>query len=269
MRLRRKSIAALVEYLEENKTRAEVLHLLRKHGFDPQNPEKSILRFLGDTLYTLTSEETDETKITGAIELFEEIAQSVYDSAYPLEQDLRRPDDSDQYREIYDRFRQALRADDLDLVEGRIAPLVSPSVNVAKEQGFLESRLQKFEFREAFNHLEQAVDNAATGNWEASNGQIRSFLEALCNAIADRIYKGANSPPSGGKARKYLEKVGFLSPNESKLLKAFFQVLHVDGSHAGTSSSDDCHRRRLMVLAMANYYLEQLEDWEKGASNAT
>ena len=269
MKLGRKSIAALVEYLEQSKTRAKALHLLRKHGLDPQNPEKSILRFLDDTLYPLTSEETDETKITGAIELFNEIATSVHDCAYPLENDWGKPDDSDKYREIYDRFRQALRADGLDLVEGKITPLVSPSVDVAKEQGLLESRLQKFEFRTASNHLEQAIDNAARGNWEASNGQIRTFLDALCNAIARRIYKGTGSPPSGGEARKYLKREGFLSHIESELLKALFKVLHGEGSHPGTSSSDDCHRRRLMALAMANYYLERLENWEKGVCNAT
>ena len=269
MRLGSKSIAALVEYLEPNKTRAEVLQLLRKHGLDPQNPEKSILRFLGDTLYPLTSEETDETKITGVLELFEEIAQSVHDRAHPVEEDWRKPDDSDQYRQIHDQFKQALRVDGLDLVEGRIAPLFSPSVNVAKEQGLLESRLQRFKFRTASNHLQQAIDNAARGNWEASNGQIRAFLDALCNAIASRMYQGTDSPPSGGEARKYLEKESFLSHIESELLKALFKVLHGEGSHPGTSSSDDCHRRRLMAVAMANYYLERFENRKKGARNAT
>ena len=269
MRLGSRSIAALIEYLDENKTKAKVLHLLRKHGLDPQNREKSILLVLGDTLYPLTSEETDETKITGVLELFREIAQSVHDCAYPLENDLRRPDDSDKYREIYDRFRQALRVDGLDLVEGGITPLISPSVKVAKEQGLLESRLQKFEFRTASNHLEQAIDNAERGNWEASNGQIRTFLEALCNAIVSWMYQETDSPPSGGEARKYLEKEGFLSHIESELLKALFKVLHGEGSHPGTSSSDDCHRRRLMAVAMANYYLERFENRKKGARNAT
>ena len=268
MRLGRKSIAALVEYLKE-KPRRELEYLLFKHGFDPQNPATNKLQLLGSTLYPLVSEETDETKITGVFELFQEIAQSVHDIAYRVKKDWINPGDSNRYIEIYGRLRQALRADGLDLVEGEITPLISTSVDVAKEQGLLESRLQKFEFRTASNHLEQAIDNAERGNWEASNGQIRTFLYALCDAIASRIYQGTGSPPSGGEARKYLEREGFLSHIESELLKALFKVLHGEGSHPGTSSSDDCHRRRLMAVAMANYYLERLENLEKGVRNAT
>lgn len=262
MRLGRKSIAALVEYLKR-KTRTELEYLLFKHDLDPQNPAESKLKLLGNTLYPLVSEETDETKIKGVLELFQEIAQSVHDFAYPVKRDRSRPDNSDQYKEIYDRFRQAIRADSLDLVEGRVTPLVSPSVDIAEEQGLLESRLHKFEFRTSYNHLEQAIDNAERGNWEASNGQIRTFLDALCNAIASRI-KRTVRPPLGGEARKYLEEEGFFSHDESQLLKALFRVLHGEGSHPGTSSSDDCHRRRLMALAMANYYLERLENWKQG-----
>jgi len=268
MKLGRKSIAALVEYLEK-KTRKELDHLLFKYDLGSQDTATSKLQLLGNTLYPLVSEETDETKITGALELFQEIAQSVHDIAYPVKKDWGNIGGSNRYIEIYGQLRQALRADGLDLVEGKIASLFSPSVDVAKEEGLLESRLQKFEFRTASNHLEQAIDNAERGNWEASNGQIRTFLDALCNAIASRMYQGTDSSPSGGEARKYLEKEGFLSHIESELLKALFKVLHGEGSHPGTSSSDDCHRRRLMAVAMANYYLERFENRKKGVRNAT
>ncbi|MCE2463363.1 MAG: hypothetical protein J4F46_05550, partial [Dehalococcoidia bacterium] len=105
---------------------------------------------------------------------------------------------------------------------------------------------------------EQATDNSAHGNWEAANGQVRSFMESLCNGIAAKLHTGEGTPPFGGHARKFLEGHGFLSKDESELLKAFFQILHTSGAHAGTSSEDDCHRRRLMAAALSNYYLERL-----------
>ena len=114
-------------------------------------------------------------------------------------------------------------------------------------------------------HLDQAVDNAASGNWEAANGQIRTFLEALCDAIAKRLHDGDGEAPKGGDARRFLSEKEFLNANESNLLKAFFAVLHGEGSHPGTSSEDDCHRRRLMAVALANYYLDHFDEWPKRA----
>lgn len=142
---------------------------------------------------------------------------------------------------------------------------LSPVVEPGKEQGLLESRLIEAGFMDPRKHLDQAVDNAASGNWEAANGQIRTFLEALCDAIAERLHEGGGEAPNGGDARKLMENRGFLSKEESNLLKAFFTVLHGEGAHPGTSSEDDCHRRRLMAVALANYYLDDLDEWPKQA----
>lgn len=137
---------------------------------------------------------------------------------------------------------------------------LSPAVEPGKEQGLLESRLIDAGFTLAHEHFEEAVSSVAIGNWRAANGQIRTFLEALCDAIAERLHEGGGEAPNGGDARKLMENRGFLSKEESTLLKAFFTVLHGAGAHPGTSSEADCHRRRLMAVALANYYLDRLDE---------
>ena len=157
-----------------------------------------------------------------------------------------------------------LRVDGFDLLDGRVVPFISPSVEPAAEQGVLESRLDALGFSESRTHLDQAVDNAARGNWESANAQLRPFLEGLCDAIAQQLYEGEGKAPTRGDARQYLAAEGFIDEYEDKLLRAFFKVLHGGGSHSGTSKEADCHRRRLMAFSLANYYLDRLEGWPDG-----
>lgn len=164
-----------------------------------------------------------------------------------------------QDRESYDAFRRSLKADGYDLHEGHVIPFPSIFVNVAREEGTLETRLREKGFDVARNHLAQAVDNSVRGNWEAANASIGSFLESLCEGITAKLYTDPGSPPTRGKARQYLAQQGFLAQEEAKLLEQFFQILHSSGGrHAGTSSEDDSHRRRLIAVALANYYLERM-----------
>ncbi len=225
-------------------------------------------RFSGNTppalnavFLRLLEEDADEQELNNAIELLQE---EVTIPAFKKMQPDEYGDRSENSQQLYESFQNALRADGLDLVEGRVVPFLSPSADPAKEQGVLESRLDEYEFAVTHNLLNQAIDNAAHGHWEAANGQVRSFLESLCNEIVASLYIEGGNAPTGAPARKYLQEKRFLSEKEANLLKALFGVLHGEGSHPGTSSEDDCHRRKLMAFAMANYYLERLDDWRRG-----
>ena len=263
VRLGRNGIAALVEYLEANETWTTLEHLLFQHGLDGRFSGAPKLAALGRVFYPLVGDDADDAEVRIAREVLEEIAQRLYQTIKDHEEDEVYVSDSQFERasERYQRFQQALRADGFDLVEGRLSPFLSSSVEPAKEQGVVELRLRNLGFSTALLHHEQAVDNAARGNWEAANGQVRSFMESVCEAIAAQVYQGTETPPTRGNARKYLADNGFLTPDESALLQAFFQVLHGAGGHSGTSDEDDCHRRRLMAIALANYYLDRLENW--------
>ena len=247
MRLGRRSLATLIYRLNLHYTDAQIDLLVFKHGLDTRYTGQNKLSRLGAVFQPLVKEEADQTEVQNAIGLFEEVGQTF---------------DDDRWDEgILPSLQEALRVDGLDLVGGRVVPFLSPSIAPQEEQGLLESRLSSNGFKVALNHFNQSVDNSVSGNWESANGDLRAFFECLCNDIAGKIHQGPQSPPTGGLARQYLTSAGFLDADESNLLQTLFRILHGQGAHPGTSSSDDCHRRRLMVVALSNYYLDKLSSW--------
>ena len=260
LQLGRRSISALINVLEAQYSNTKLNQLMFERGLDERYSGTNKLSRLGNVFHPMAKTHADESEMKAAIDLIEMVARNAWDAIDPADELWIDSSRSEKAKETYDSLQQALRADGLDLVESRIVSFVSPSVDISREQGLLESHLRQHGFEVAANHLEQAVDNAARSNWEAANSQIRGFLEALCDAISSKIYEDGGSAPTRGEARQYLGESGFLSPEESELLKSFFRMLHGQGGHAGTSSSDDCHRRRLMAVAMANYYLGRLDD---------
>ena len=253
--LGRKSIAALIEVMVQYMTDTQIEHLLFNHGLDERykfGPNKKSR--LGNVLRPLVNENAEKSELDNARALRDEVVCDLMDRGI-------WPDHSEQDRRIYESFRGALRVDGADLVEGRVVSFLSPSVEPNREQGVLESRLKQYGFGVASNHLNNALDLASNSKWEPANGEVRSFLESICDDIAARIYSGSGEAPVRGEARKFLAEQGFLNDKESALLRSLFQVLHGEGGHAGTSSSDDCHRRRLMAVSIANYYLERLDYW--------
>ena len=247
MRLGRRSLATLIDRLNSSYTDAQIQQLVFTHGLNARYTGQNKLYRLGAVFHPLVEEEADQTEAQNAIALFEEVAQ--------------RFDDARWDEAILPGLQEALRADGLDLVGGRVVPFLSPSIAPQEEQGLLESRLSSNGFEVALNHFNQSVDNSVSGNWESANGDLRAFFECLCNDIAGKIHQGPQSPPTGGAARQYLASQRFLDTDESNLLQPLFRILHGQGAHPGTSSSDDCHRRRLMVVALSNYYLDKLSSW--------
>lgn len=254
--LGRRSVAALVEILESYSW-AQLKQLLFEHSLDQRFSGTPRLTALGNVFYQLIEDAADVSEQIAARDILEEIAQE----EWKVFSERLEWDPDAVWSLKYESLRKALRADGLDLVEGRVTRFLSSSVSPDAEQGLLERRLDQWKFEVPQRHLQQVIDNAARGNWESANGQVRSFMESLCDAMAAIIYQGTGTPPTRGDARMYLANESFFSPEESDLLKAFFQVLHGSGGHAGASDEDDCHRRRLIALALANYYLDRLEDW--------
>lgn len=259
-RLGRKTLAQVVDYLGD-KTWKELKQFLFKHGLDERFDGPNKLWALGSVFHPIATTD-DQEEVQKAREVLEEITTGLYQK---IKGESKLNDDLDlgpEYKSkdsvSYDVFQKSLRADGYDLHEGRLVPFPSPSIDVRHEEGVLERRLTSLGFTQALKHLEQATDNSTLGNWEAANGQTRSFMESLCNGIAAKLYTGQGTPPTSGDARKFLKTYGFLNEDESEFLRAFFQILHTSGAHAGTSSENDCHRRRLMAVALSNYYLERI-----------
>ena len=270
--LGRRTLSALTEVLNARFTNSEIRDLLFKHGLDDRYQGPNIADRLSEVFHPLVSQrrynslwtagglpyEDYNGEVGSTWDVIDEVAEDIY-------QTLQNSPRWEQGDRLLETLRRALRVDGYDLLNGRVVPFLSPSVEPAVEQGVLESHLDALGFSVARTHLDQAVDNAARGNWESANAQLRPFLEGLCDAVAQQLYEDEGKAPTRGDARQYLAAEGFIDEYEDKLLRAFFKVLHGGGSHSGTSKEADCHRRRLMAFSLANYYLDRLEEWPDGA----
>jgi len=112
----------------------------------------------------------------------------------------------------------------------------------------LSWRLEEQSMTIALRHLEQAAEAYERREWESSNAQLRSFLEAVFDQVA-RIRLGCTR--TGGAARQELQAEGLLSSDEGRLVQSFMAVAGGRGSHAGSSSQDEASGRWLIATGIA------------------
>lgn len=128
--------------------------------------------------------------------------------------------------------------------------------------------LERHGFSVAQRHLASAKENIAQADWEAANSQCRTFLEALTDAIADKLYPAeAASRSSGLRKRQLLADQEFLSRvkhefgdgNKQTFLPGLAKLLHPDGAHPGISTQHDAMFRLQLVVVTARWMLKRLE----------
>lgn len=148
-------------------------------------------------------------------------------------------------------------------------------VAIPESASEVEILLQRNGFTVAKRHLASAKENVAQADWEAANSQSRTFLEALTDAIADRLFPTeAATRASGLQRRQLLAENGFLSRekhefgdgNRQTFLPGLAKLLHPDGAHPGVSTQHDAMFRLQLVVVTAHWLLKRLESViQKGA----
>ncbi len=128
--------------------------------------------------------------------------------------------------------------------------------------------LHRYDFSVAQRHLASAKENITQADWEAANSQCRTFLEALTDAIADKLYSSeAANRASGLQKRQLLAEQGFLSRDKHEFgdgdkqtfLPGLVKLLHSDGAHPGVSTQHDAMFRLQLVVVTARWLLKRLE----------
>ncbi|WP_156916906.1 hypothetical protein [Leisingera aquimarina] len=118
-------------------------------------------------------------------------------------------------------------------------------------------------------HLTNAKETYLQGNWEAANGQIRTFFEALTDTIADKLFPSEASSRKGGlHKRQLLADKGFLSRekhefsdgNGHAFVPGLAKLLHPDGAHPGVTTKDDALFRMQIVVSTAHWLLKRFEE---------
>ena len=149
-------------------------------------------------------------------------------------------------------FLRSLGIEGIEHRDSRLIPATPGPVNVASEISVLESELQQRGYSIAVSHYRQAVDNFVDGNWEASNGQVRSFIEDLF------VIAGASAGFSKGEPRAALD---FLRDNQRidtkqwNLFRAYWDEIQDNGPHRGLSDPEEALFRIHMGTALARYLL--------------
>lgn len=108
--------------------------------------------------------------------------------------------------------------------------------------------LQARDLEITLNHFEQIPVLISNKNWEAANGQIRSFLESLFN---DLCFLTLNKSKKGGDARIALQNANILSKEQANYIFSFMKLSHGSGSHPGLSNEDESTSRWFGCLSIA------------------
>jgi hypothetical protein len=124
-------------------------------------------------------------------------------------------------------------------------------------EGTIRELFSRYGLVTALRHFSSAEDAFARGQWEAANGQVRSYLDALFEGVAAVRLKVSLR---GGEARKRLEEEGILRPRQAAVVKAFMALAGERGAHAGISDFDDARSRRLLAFGVALIGLSLIPD---------
>jgi hypothetical protein len=109
----------------------------------------------------------------------------------------------------------------------------------------------------AATHYRQAVDNFTDGNFEACNGQLRSFLEDLIKGAA-RL-RGLPQAAGPQAALDHLRNVAnVLDAEEWAVMRALWGAAQDNGPHAGLKDAEEARFRLHTATAAGRYLLKKI-----------
>ncbi|WP_340318050.1 hypothetical protein [Rhizorhabdus argentea] len=163
-------------------------------------------------------------------------------------------------------FLRTLEMDGFTVSDGTLRRSLPADLGLPAAESELVRLLTKFGLETAKGHLEQAMDAHARANWAGANGQIRTFLDALLDGIAEQIDPTVKSLPTGQPRRAKLASWGFLSVplNEwgddgKGFINGLVKRLHPEGPHPGLSDEDDSTFRLHTVLLTTTLLMRRFD----------
>lgn len=255
LRFSRRTIIGAVELMEGViKTHAELTRFLLKLDADlARQCDAGSMSDRFNHLIKFLAEQPD-FRLEGGNRLGDELVEYAV-SLFPRIEEVQRV-----------TFLRALEGDGFIVTEGVLRRTLPTIVNLPEAQNEISRLLAKHRFTVPTGHLTQAFVAHTDGHWASANSQIRSFLEALLDEIAERIDPTAATLPSGHARRERLAARGFLSRplnewdgNGLGFLNGLMKRLHPQGSHPGLSDQDDSTFRLHTVLLTARLLLVRFD----------
>lgn len=165
---------------------------------------------------------------------------------------------TDHLRQLANGLMTSLAADGYEWGDGRLVPAMPAPAPVAGEVTALEAELQARNFTVAGNHYRQAVDNFADGNFEACNGQLRSFLEGTIKEAARLAGQTQDAGPDA--CLQYLRRdAQVLNDDEWNLFRALWAGVQNNGAHAGLTNEEEARFRMHTATAAGRYLLKKTQ----------
>lgn len=160
----------------------------------------------------------------------------------------------------YERFCNSLIVDGFEITdENRLLPTSPGPASIAPQLSKLEENLDQVGLSVALAHYQQAYKNFTDGQYEACNGQIRSFVENLIPEICKKITgkEFLYNPPG---ALQNLQQNSKIDRYEEGIFKNFWSHIQDGGPHQGLTTESDALYRLHMSTAIARYLMEKLVD---------
>lgn len=232
----RKTLARLTEAVSERFTHPQISNLYLEFSVDDPRDGNKLTRIQG---------------LVRAIEAGR--AETAPDEA--LVDLANRVLNSEDAREQYTALLASLAIDGFEWGQDSLVPSMPLPAQPAPEVTALETDLNRHVLPVAANHYRQAIDNFVDRNYEAANGQLRSFLEALFQSVA--ISAGAQDNVGAGAAVVYLQREGVLDDAESQILRGIWAGAQDNGPHAGLTNEAEARFRLHTATAAARYLLRE------------
>lgn len=107
----------------------------------------------------------------------------------------------------------------------------------------------------AAEHYRQAHESFTASNWEAANGQIRSFMEDLLIELGKRETSKTRPDPSA--ALQDLRDQGFIDHPEWQMFRGFWQGIQDNGPHHGLSYEQEALFRLHSATSITRYLIHK------------
>lgn len=163
-------------------------------------------------------------------------------------------------------FLRVLDMDGYAVTDGMLRRTLPTDIRLPETESELMQLMSKYGLTTPKGHLQQALDAHARGNWAGANGQIRTFFDALLDAITEGVDASAATLATGHPRRAKLASHGFLSiplnewDNDGKgYINGLVRRLHPAGPHPGLSDEDDSTFRLHTVLLTTTLLLRRLD----------
>lgn len=158
---------------------------------------------------------------------------------------------------IWNRLIPELNNAGWSFQSGKFIPTTPDVAPLAPEVDALTADLQDLGLEIAERHYAQAVDNFRQKNHEASNSQLRSFLENLYIELCVRKTAKRFTDPTA--AVRSLQTSKALDNGELNIARGMFEASNERGSHHGLSTEQEATFRFHFSTALGRYLIARLK----------